>query len=195
MTDGNEILEALDNLVQLGSETALHYGWLACEYFDAEKGGLVSEFGTEAAALHECISFLHERQSQYIAARSTVADRMRVCRWMDRQKYTDLVDEVHYKPSFHQLRACLMTENGDVLADESDALLNWCVEHEWPSVAEIRDARMGVENVTPENRRWKRLVKMAGVVGRDITPSGYTGRIYACNVVMEQDNNEARYAP
>ena len=194
MSDGNEILEALDNLVQIGSETALHYGWLACEWFDLEKPNLVSEFGTEPAALHEAITFLHDRQAAYIAARSTVADRMRVCRWMNRAKYADLVEETHFHPSFHQLRACLIADNGVVDEEASDKMLDWCVSAGWPSVAEIREHRDGTESVTPEDRRWKRLVKLAGVVGRDFVPSKYTGRIYACNQVLEQSNSEAQYA-
>ena len=82
MKQSEHILQKLDDLVTLTSETALEFGWLLNEYFEQEKDSLISEFGTERAALRETISFIHEREATFVAARSTVVDRARVTRYI-----------------------------------------------------------------------------------------------------------------
>jgi hypothetical protein len=186
------ILESLDNLVKLGSETALEFGWLSNQYFDAEKPALISEFGTEKAALHETISFIHDREAAYIVARSTVADRMRVCRWMDREKYNDIVAETGTHPSFHQLRACLVTDENGINDDACEEMLQWCVTYNWPTVAEIREHRDGKDETEPEDKHWNRLVKMAKTVSLDMFNS--VGRYEAAALVLSQDNEEKSHA-
>jgi hypothetical protein len=192
--ESEQILEALDNLVKLGSETALEFGWLANQYFEIEKADLVAEFGSEDAALHEAITFIHDREAEYIVARSTVADRMRVTRYMTREKYLDIVDETHRHPSFHQLRACLVTDKSVVVKDKTDEIVSWCVFEGWPTVAEIREHRDGKDPATIETKHWNRLVKCALVVSRDFQPSALTGRYDAVNAVLQQDNLEDKYA-
>jgi hypothetical protein len=191
--DTEKILEDIDALVKLGSETALEFGWLANKYFESEKQQLLEDFGSEAAALHETITFLHDREAEYIVARSTVADRMRVTRYMTRETYNDIALETHKRPSFHQLRACLITDKGVVIKDETDAMVEWCIENEWPTVAEIRERRCGVDKRTPEDRRWEQFVRLARRVLLDYFPTKLTGRYTVANSVVEQSVLEAQY--
>jgi hypothetical protein len=189
MENSEFILESLDNLVRLGSETALEFGWLANQYFDAEKSSLISEFGSEKAALHETISFLHDREAAYIVARSTVADRMRVCRWMDREKYNDIVVETGKHPSFHQLRACLVTDENGVDSQACEDMLQWCMTYgDWPTVAEIREHRDGKDETSIQDKHWKKFVKLALTVSLD--ESNPVGRYEAAAGVLNQDNEE-----
>ena len=187
--NSEEILDRLDKLVMVSSDTALEFGWLSNEYFEAEKPNLISEFGTEAAALHETITFIHDREASYIVARSTVADRMRVCRYMTRERYNDIVAETGTYPSFHQLRACLVTDDGTVLVDKTDEMVIWCVSEGWPPVAVIRDHRSGEEPMEANDAHWKRLVKLALTVSLDVDNS--IGRYEAAAKVLEQDGMEA----
>jgi hypothetical protein len=188
--NSEQILDSIDRLVQINSDTALEFGWLANEYFEIEKPNLVSEFGTERAAFHETIAFLHDREANYVVARSTVADRMRVTRYMTREKYKDIVDETEVRPSFHQLRACMVTDKGEVLPAETDEMIEWCVMEGWPPVVTIRERRDGLAIETPEDVHWHRLVKCALAVSRDFLPSSLTGRYYCANQILEQDNSE-----
>jgi hypothetical protein len=186
----NSILDDLDRLCEIGSDVALEFGWLANAYFDAEKPNLIAEFGTESAALHETISFIHEREASFITARSTVADRMRVTRYMTKEWYDDMYQETGFRPSFHQLRACLITANGEVDKKATDEMVLWCTSNEWPTVQAIREYRDGIDPEPIIDKHWRRLVKLAEIVSRDTQLIKNEGRYYACNAVFKEDESE-----
>ena len=96
-------------------------------------------------------------------------------------------------PSYHQLRACLITDDGQVLKEETKAMIDWCIEQNWPTVAEIRAHRQGADLVSIEEKLWRKIVRDATAILLRAVPARLFGRFEACQNILDQDNKEKDY--
>lgn len=121
----NSLLESFYNSVKLGEQAAWHQGWYALEFIQAEKA--MGEFEEEDA-----ITFLAS-EVKNLMQRKTIVDRMRVAKYFSRERYMTLG-----QPTFHQARAALVSRSRGIIdEDETNRVLQWCVDNNWPTVEEI----------------------------------------------------------
>lgn len=121
----NDILESFCNSVKVGEQAAWYQGWYALEFIEAERS--TGEFEE-----NDAITFLAD-QVKNLMQRKTIIDRMRVARFFTHERYMTLG-----QPTFHQARAALVSKSRGVIdEDETNRVLHWCLENNWPTVEEI----------------------------------------------------------
>jgi hypothetical protein len=161
-----------DELALAGDQVALEYGWWAAGWIDAEAqragepGG--AEIGERAgtypdsradpnsrAAFSYALSILEKRHRKSLS-HGQIADRIRVGRAFPKQKYDDLIEELHYNFTFSQLRAAYERDEEEqtmgrlLRAAETDA-----------SPDQIYAWKMGANIETDLQKAWRHMVEWA----------------------------------
>jgi hypothetical protein len=78
----------------------------------------------------------------------------------------------------------MATEKGQVVEEESQQRLEWCVENEWPTVDEIRE-EFSDEPATPVERRWRRFVQMADRVVHDYDANSNRAKVASSVLALD----------
>lgn len=201
-----------DELAAMGDKVALEYGWWADIWIRSEahrageKGGIPigvkpeRAVGSQAthypdsradpesrAAFTYALTILEKHHGKYLS-RAQITDRIRIGRAFPSSDYKDLVEELHYTPSFSQLRAAYVRDDQDATM----ALLLWAAEHD-ASPMEINARKMGSEVETAEAKAWRHLVEWAyKYAERCENRDGL--RLERARAVIDQDREE-RNAP
>lgn len=149
-TKENELLVKLDSLATDLSKGSLEFGWTANELWQMTiEDWMEYANGKEHKAYTLFINFLQDREAKEAADRKTIAERVRVCRFIPRGLYVQLAAASKYEPTFHQIRACVFTlKDGSPDKAKTDQMINWCISNGWPSVPDIRIQRNVVDGVS-----------------------------------------------
>jgi hypothetical protein len=171
-----ELFTRLDGLAANLSKASLEYGWTASELWNAVMEDFVEQAGGKVKkALGEFITVVQQRESKDIDKRSTVAERLRIAGYIPRTMYEDIVAASEgYKPTFHQIRGCVITNGLELDQVKTSAMLDWCVSHKWPPVTDIRIQRGILDPkaaVDPAERHFKIFVKLSQAIMAETDPS------------------------
>ena len=166
------LYEKLDSLASNWSQSSLEFGWTCAELWHVVQEDFMGQAdGKEKKALTLFINHIQEREADKIDARSTVADRFRIARFIPRETYDAIVTgSSGTQPTYHQMRACIFTSFGELDKEKTDAMIDWAVNNNWPAVADIRIYRGVVDpkvKVDPATRHWQMFVKLSQSVMAD----------------------------
>jgi hypothetical protein len=181
VTDTTVIQEALfvelDTLAASLSQNSLQYAWKADELWRVSYEEFMEQSGgKEKKALGAFIGVVQEREAKDILQRSTVAERLRVGKFCTRTQYAKIVEvSGGFEPSFNQIRRCIITNNnGEFEKGMTDEMVGWCIDNQWPTVADI-DIHRSVVNpgtkkaVDPKERHYAQFVKLAQIIMEEAT--------------------------
>lgn len=162
-----------DELATAGDRVALEYGWWADAWISREseragerKGPHTGEPGKKTypdsradsssrAAFTYALDTLQARHGRYLS-RAQLTDRIRIGRAFPRATYEDLIEELHYKFTFSQLRAAFVRDDEKLTME----LLLWAAENDAEPI-NINARKMGSETETDESKAWRHLVEWA----------------------------------
>lgn len=189
----NDLLNRLDACASNLSQSSLEFGWVAAELWEyVQEDFLEASGGKEKKALSAFTSFIQEREAKDIETRGIVSERLRIARHLTRSKYGAIVSASGgTEPTFHQIRACIFSEGQDLNAGKTNTMIDYCISHNWPPVADIRTYRGVVDpkqKVAPEERRWKLFVKMSQKIMAETDPSD--GHYKAAKTVLDTWTDE-----
>jgi hypothetical protein len=143
-----ELLLKLDTLAADMSETNFEFGWTAEELWHVTQEDFMQENdGKERKAYSAFITLVSQREAKDIESRNIIGDRIRVARFVPRDVYAKIegasLDAQGNKisPKFHQIRNCLFVKGSNVDEGKTEAMIDWCVQNQWPPVADIREHR------------------------------------------------------
>jgi hypothetical protein len=176
-----ELFAQLDSMAANLSQTSLQFGWVAMELWNLTMEDFLQESeGKEKKALGAFITVVQEREAKDIDSRKTVADRIRIAKFVPRKIYEKMVSASGgIEPTYHQIRACIFTSFGELDEPKTGAMFDWCVANKWPAVADIRIQRGVIDPrvaVDPKERHFKQFVKLSQTIMAEF-PSG---PIYEC---------------
>jgi hypothetical protein len=129
--------------------------------------------GKEKKALTLFISHVHDREQTVLDARSTVADRFRVGRFIPRTTYDKIVEGGGIEPTYHQIRACIFTNQNELDPDKTNTMIDYAVANSWPTVEALREYRAVLDpkaSTDPVQMHWQKFVKYSQIVMRDVDP-------------------------
>lgn len=141
-----------DRLAQAGDHSALLYGWWANAWIEQE-AALSDADPTSRAAFSYALTTLEQHHGKWLS-RSQITDRIRVGRIFPENTYKDLVTEIHYTPSFSQLRAAYVKDDDQATM----ALILWAAENDASPMA-IQAKKMGEVIESEEEKAWRHFVE------------------------------------
>jgi hypothetical protein len=188
-----ELYTQLDTLAANLSSSSLQFGWVAIELWHMKQEEFMEHAGgNDRKALTLFITHIQERESKDTEARKTISDRIRIGKYISHEAYDQIVAASGgVEPTYHQIRAVIFTDKGDVDETKTNAMIDWCVARGWPSVADIRiqrDVIVPKVAVDPAAKHFKLFVKMAQTIMAD-TVEG-SPRFNVAKAVLELWKNE-----
>lgn len=164
-----ELYTQLDTLAANLSSDSLQFGWVAMALWNVKMEDMMEEAGgKEKKALGLFISHIQEREAKDIEKRKTVADRIRIGRYISQEAYEQIsIGSGGYRPTYHQIRAVIFTKGGEMDEVKTSAMIDWCIANQWPTVADIRIFRGVLEPkaaVDHTERHFSLFVKMSQTI-------------------------------
>jgi hypothetical protein len=195
-----ELFAELDVLASNLSTSRLQFGYTAMKLWNVVMEEFMEQTGgKEKKALGAFIDLVQEREAKDIDSRSTITDSIRVAKAIPETLYNKIVEKSvddngnHIKPTFHQIRTVVFQKGNEVDTEKTGAMIDWCVAHKWPPVADIRIYRDVLDpkvKVDPADKHYRAFVKLSQTIMVE-SPEG-SERYNAAKTVLEvwkKENN------
>lgn len=143
-----------DELAQAGDKVALEYGWWGEQWILAEAQKSHADPNSRAA-LSYALDILEKHHGRWLSP-AQIADRIRIGRAFPKFTYDEIVAELHYSPSFSQLRAAYVRDDQKLTME----LLLWAAENDATPV-QINARKMGCDVEDEEQKAWRHFTEWA----------------------------------